>query len=63
MRPWARFHAGGVYQAPATVPIPNTIQVQATSLADTTATASRHGDDYQSRAGGERGTADHDSRG
>jgi uncharacterized protein (DUF1800 family) len=32
--------AGGMYQAPATVPNPNTIQVQATSLADTTATAS-----------------------
>ena len=31
---------GGVYQAPATVPVPNTIQVQATSLADTTATYS-----------------------
>ena len=32
--------ADGVYRAPATVPTPNTIQVQATSLADTTATAS-----------------------
>ncbi len=32
--------AGGMYHAPATVPNPNTIQVQATSLADTTATAS-----------------------
>ncbi len=31
--------ADGVYRAPATVPTPNTIQVQATSLADTTATA------------------------
>ena len=31
---------GGVYQAPATVPVPNIIQVQATSLADTTATSS-----------------------
>ena len=31
--------AGGIYQAPATVPVPNTIQVQATSLADTTATS------------------------
>jgi len=30
---------GGMYQAPATVPVPNTIQVQATSLADTTATS------------------------
>ncbi len=29
--------AGGMYQAPATVPVPNTIQVQATSLADTSA--------------------------
>ncbi len=29
--------AGGVYQAPTTVPNPNTIQVTATSLADTTA--------------------------
>lgn len=31
--------AGGIYQAPMTVPNPNTIQVQATSLADTTATS------------------------
>jgi len=31
--------AGGMYQAPATVPVPNTIQVQATSLADTSATS------------------------
>ncbi len=31
---------GGIYQAPATVPVPNNIQVQATSLADTTATSS-----------------------
>jgi uncharacterized protein (DUF1800 family) len=31
--------AGGIYQAPATVPTPNTIRVQATSLADTTATS------------------------
>ena len=31
--------ADGVYRAPATVPTPNTIQVQATSLADTTATS------------------------
>ena len=31
--------AGGMYQAPAMVPTPNTIQVQATSLADTTATS------------------------
>jgi uncharacterized protein (DUF1800 family) len=31
--------AGGIYQAPATVPTPNTIQVTAISLADTTATA------------------------
>ncbi|MGA9812642.1 MAG: DUF1800 family protein [Terriglobales bacterium] len=30
---------GGMYQAPPTLPVPNTIQVQATSLADTTATA------------------------
>ncbi len=30
---------GGMYQAPATVPVPNIIQVQATSLADTTATS------------------------
>ena len=32
--------AGGLYTAPATVPTPNTIQVTATSLADTTATNS-----------------------
>jgi uncharacterized protein (DUF1800 family) len=32
-------NTSGVYQAPATVPNPNTVQVQATSLADTTATA------------------------
>jgi uncharacterized protein (DUF1800 family) len=31
--------AGGVYQAPAVMPNPNTIQVTATSLADTTATS------------------------
>ncbi len=31
--------AGGMYQAPATIPVPNTIQVQATSLADTSATS------------------------
>jgi uncharacterized protein (DUF1800 family) len=31
--------AGGVYQAPMTVPTPNTIQVTATSLADTTASS------------------------
>jgi hypothetical protein len=31
--------ADGVYRAPATVPTPKTIQVQATSLADTTATS------------------------
>ncbi len=31
--------AGGVYTAPAILPSPNTIQVQATSLADTTASA------------------------
>jgi uncharacterized protein (DUF1800 family) len=31
--------AGGVYKAPATIPNPNTIQVQAISLADTTATS------------------------
>jgi uncharacterized protein (DUF1800 family) len=31
--------AGGIYQAPATVPTPNTIRVQATSLADTIATS------------------------
>ncbi len=31
--------AQGVYRAPATVPTPNTIQVQATSIADTTAIA------------------------
>jgi uncharacterized protein (DUF1800 family) len=32
--------AGGIYVAPATLPSPNTIQVQATSLLDTTATSS-----------------------
>ena len=31
--------AGGIYKAPATVPNPNTIQITATSLADTTATS------------------------
>jgi len=31
--------AGGVYKAPATVPAPNTLQVTATSLADTTASS------------------------
>jgi uncharacterized protein (DUF1800 family) len=31
--------SGGIYTAPATVPNPNTIQVQATSLADTTASS------------------------
>ena len=30
---------GGIYQAPATVPVPSIIQVQAISLADTTATS------------------------
>ena len=31
--------SGGIYQAPTSIPNPNTIQVQATSLADTTATS------------------------
>ena len=54
---------GGVYQAPATVPIPNTIQVQATSLADTTATSTGTATITNPAPVVSCGAADHDSSG